>query len=110
MLGSMVLEMPPRTNDRQIRDRCLGWLKYHAYRNGWTQAQLARQMGTTEATISRIYSGGRSFGLDTLNLMRSKLHMDLCVVFDGEAPPVPKEWRAVRPLVSQTVDRPTSIV
>lgn len=109
MLGSMVLEMPPRTGDKEIRERIAGWLEYHRLENGWSQAALARQMKTSEVNVSRLLKGGRGAGLELLSLVRKNLHLNLNIIFDGPAPALPKE-RRLRPLISPRSDTdPVSI-
>jgi predicted XRE-type DNA-binding protein len=77
--------MPPRSKlDPKFRERIARWFQHELDTRKINQRQLAKEMGTTEATVSRLLRGGRGVGLDSIVLMRNNLHMDLNHLIDRD--------------------------
>ena len=57
-------------------------------RLGWTQAELAERMGTTQSAIARMEGGGARPNLETLEKLARALELSMYRLFyDGELPP-----------------------
>ena len=51
-------------------------------RMGWTQAQLAQRLGTTQSTVARLECGGRSPSIKTLRRLAEVTYSRLVVRLD----------------------------
>ena len=51
---------------------------------GWTQADLARVLGTTQSAVARMESGNQRFNLDSLKRVADALGCQVAVVFEQE--------------------------
>ncbi len=54
------------------------------HRKGWTQAEMARRMGTTQSVIARLEGGGRSPSFTTLKKLAAATGSRLVVRLEGE--------------------------
>lgn len=86
--------MGTKNTDMVLRDRLRAWLKHERVKRSATHPNdqdFARLLGVSKAHLSNMLSGETTIGLDALYKMRERLHLDVNLAFDHDAPAADEE-------------------
>lgn len=78
--------MGKSSEDLEVEARIRGHIRQQMKERGINQAELARRIGTTEATASRILSGHRGIGVGMALKIARGLHITPSRLLEEDAP------------------------